>query len=453
MIFNPHKLMPLVSLVFLFVFFACETSGMKTIDISERVKFCFNRTDPKFDKLQSFLKAADAITYSISGLKASDKSALCSVIVTNNDMKDGFEINTSGDVLRIFISADLSGWEKNYKTQSAVISAMLLGRFGIKPDVNYERVPAWMPAGVISKIETRRNPSRLTVALVYQGVRGLVSGGAYPDLWCILNNPLEYRDGPAFTLYSEICAIIIDSIARNPKRRDIFLAMLKSSIGGEKPDNSFKIAINDYIIKSGFDMSTLPLEQLTAERRVEIWFGTVVRNTSLTIFFPGSSDYVEKRMDELITFKYIPAAAAGSDRPSKSELSSCEIYELGKKWNEIENPERIANIYGRYFSELSNQSPPLLQNEVNKIFDLFSRLKDNDKDTFERDLKDAVTKLREKTVKLRLIEDYMRESEGKFIPLVKMYAAELKYLEESGAFTGQFCPSLNSILDKEERRF
>jgi hypothetical protein len=445
--------MPLVSLVFLFVFSACETSGMKTIDISERVKFCFNRTDPKFDKLQSFLKAADAITYSISGLKASDKSALCSVIVTNNELKDGFEINTSGDVLRIFISDDLSGWEKNYKTQAAVISAMLLGRFGIKPDLNYERVPAWMHAGVISRIETRRNPSRLTVALVYQGVRGLISGGAYPDLWCILNNPLEYRDGPAFTLYSEICAIIIDSIARNPKRRDIFLAMLKSSIGGEKPDNSFKIAISDYIIKSGFDVSTLPLDQLTAERRGEIWFGTVVRNTSLTIFFPGSSDYVEKRLDELITFKYIPAAAAGSDRPSKSELRSCEIYELGKKWNEMENPERIANIYGRYFSELSNQSSPLVQNEVNKIFDLFNRLKDNDKDTFERDLKDAVTKLREKTVKLRLIEDYLRESEGKFIPLVKMYAAELKYLEESGAFIGQFCPSLNSILDKEERHF
>lgn len=426
---------------------------MKIIDISERVKFCFNRPDPRFDKLQSFLKAADSVTYSMSGLKSSDKTALCSVIITNNDMKDGFEINTSGDVLRIFLSDDLSGWEKNYKTHSAAISAMLLSRFGIKPDLNYGKVPAWMTAGIISKIDMRRNPSMLSGVTVYPGMRGLASGGVQPDLWCVLNNPLEYRDGPSFTLYSEICAIIIDSIARIPKNREVFSAILKSAIAGGKTDTAFKIAINDYIMKSGFDFSTLPVDQITPEKRVGIWFETSVRNSSVNIFFPGSSDFVEKRLNELKTLSYTAIAAAGKEKASNPEIKTCEMYELGKKWNEIENPERIANIYGRYFSELSNQAPAQIKNEVIKIVEIFSRLKDNDRETFERDLKEAENKLRAKITVLRQTEDYIRDSEAKFSPFGKRYSAELKYLEETGTFTGQFFPYLNSILDKEEKNF
>ena len=398
---------------------------MRITDISERVKFCFSRPDPRFDKLQSFLKAADSVTYSMSGLKASDKTALCSVILTNNEMKDGFEINTSGDVLRIFLSDDLSGWEKNYKTHSAVISAMLLSRFGIKPDADYGRVPAWMTAGILSKIEMRRTPAMLSGVLVYPGMRGLASGGVQPDLSCVMNNPLEYGDGPAFTLYSETCAIIIDAATRIPKSRDVFMAILKSAIAGEKPDPAFKTAINDYIIKSGLDLATIPVNQISPGKRAEIWFGTAIRNSSVNIFFPGSSDFVEKRLYELKTLNYTVVAATGKDKPSKPEVKSCEICELGKKWNEIENPENVANIYLRYFSELSNQSPSLIQNDVNKITELFSNLKDRDKEAFESDFKGAETILRERIVKLRQVEDYIRESEAKFVPFGKRYSAEL----------------------------
>lgn len=450
---KPQKFILLISAAILFLFSASEACGMRITDISERVKFCFNRPDPRFDKLQSFLKAADSVTYSMSGLRSADKAALCSVIVTGNDMKDGFEINTGGEVLRIFLSDDLSGWEKNYKTRSAVISAMLLGRFGIRPDANYGRVPSWLTAGVLSKIEMRRNPAMLPGVILYPGVKGLVSGGVQPDLWCIMNNPLEYRDGPSFTLYSETCAIIIDSMARIPKSRDVFMAILKSAVDGEKPDTAFKTAINDYIMKGGFDFSTLPVDRISPEKRVETWFETAIRNSSVGIFFPGSSDFVEKRLDELKTLNYTATAETGKDKPSKSEVRSCETHELGKKWGEIENPEKVANIYRRYFGDLSNQSPPLIQNDVNKIAELFGRLRDSDREDFERDLKDAEAILREKIGKLRQVEDYIRASEARFVPFGKRYSAELKYLDETGTFIGQFCPSLNSILDKEDKIF
>ena len=452
--------MLLISTALLFLLSADEVSGMRIIDVGERVKFCFSRPDPKFDKLQSFLKAADSVTYSMSRLKAADKTTLCSVIVTNNDMKDGFEINTSGDVLRIFLSDDLSGWEKNYKAHSAVISAMLLGRFGIKPDANYGKVPAWMAAGILSKIEMRRNPAMLSGVTVYPGMRGLVSGDVQPDLWCVMNNPLEYGDGPSFTLYSEACAIIIDSLTRIPNSRDVFMAILKSAIAGEKPDTAFKTAINDYIMKSGFVFSTLPVDRISPEKRAEIWFGTAIRNSSVNIFFPGSSDFVEKRLDELKTFNCMSAVATGKDKMVKSEpdrqtaeVRTCEIHELGVKWNEIENPERIANIYRGYFSDLSNQSPSLIQNDVNKIAELFGNLNDGDKETFARDFNAAEKVLRKKIVTLRQVEDYVRKSEIKFVPFGKRSSAELKYIEETGTFTEQFCPSLNSILDKEEQNF
>jgi hypothetical protein len=90
---------------------------------------------------------------------------------------------------------------------------------------------------------------------------------------------------------------------------------------------------------------------------------------------------------------------------------------------------------------------------VNKIIELFSRVRDNGRDTFERDFKNAETALRAKIAELRRIEDYMRESEAKFVPFGKRYSAELKYLESSGTFIGQFCPTLNSIMDREEKNF
>ena len=451
--------MPLLSAAILFLFSAAEASAMRMMDISDRVKLCFSRTDPGFDRLQSFLKAADSVTYSISG-KAADKASRCSVIVTNTDMKDGFEINTGGDMLRIFLSDDLSRWEKNYTAHSAVISAMLLGRFGIIPDTNYDKVPAWMTAGILLKIEMRRNPAMLPGVLVYPGMRGLASGGVRPDLWCIMNNPLEYRDGPSFTLYSETCAVIIDSIAKIPKSRDVFMAILKSAVDGKKPDAAFKTAIDDYITRSGYVFSTLPVEQISQEKRAEIWFGTAIRNSSVSIFFPGSSAFVEKRMDELKTFNCTVATAPAKDKPDKpepnsrtAEIRSYKIHELGEKWDEIENPERIANIYRGYFIDLSNQSPPLIQNDLNKMAELFNNLKDKDREAFADDFKKAEANLREKIVRLRQAEDYIGKSESKFVPFGKRYSAELKYIEETGTFTGLFCPSLNSILDKEEKNF
>jgi hypothetical protein len=450
--------MLLISATALFFFPAGEASGMKITDIGDRVKFCFSRPDPGFDKLQSFLKAADSVTYSMSGLRASDKTAMCSVIVTNDEMKDGFEIKTNGDMLRIFLPADLSGWEKNYKTHSAIISAMLLVRFGIRPDANYRMVPDWITAGVISKIEMRRNPAMLSGVLFYPGMQGLVSAGVQPDLWCIINNPLEYGDGPSFTLYSETGAVIIDSIARIPKGRDVFMAILKSATNGEKPDTAFKTAINDYITKSGFDFSTVQVDNASPEKKAEIWFGITVRNSSVNIFFPGSADFVEKRLDELKTLNYRVAVPAEKEKPEQqnsgtAEIRSCEIRELGAKWNEIENPEKIANFCVRYFSDLSNQSPSLIQNDMNRMSNLFSNMKDGDKETFERDFKDAEANLRKAILKLRQLEDYIRESETNFVPFWKRYSSELKYIEETGTFTEQFCPSLNSILDKEEKNF
>ena len=330
---------------------------------------------------------------------------------------------------------------------------MLLGKFGINPDKNCGKVPNWINAGILSKIGMRRNPAMLSGVLVYPGMRGLVSGDVQPDLWCIMNNPLEYRDGPSFTLYSETCAIIIDSLTRIQKSRNIFAAILKSAIDGEKPDTAFKTAINDYIIKSGFVFSTLPPDQIPPEKKAEIWFGTAIRNSSVNIFFPGSSDFVEKRLDELKTISYTAVTATENDKPSKTEVRSCEINELGKKWVEIENPEIIANIYGRYFSDLANQSPSLIQNDVNKIVELLVRLKDGDKDAFESDYRNAETVLRRKIENLRQVEDYIGECENKFVPYGKKYSAELKYLEETETFTKLFCPSLDSILDKEEKNF
>ena len=451
--FKPQNLTLFISLAAIFLFSAGEAFGMRVIDIGERVKFCFSRPDPVFDRLQGFLKAADAVTCSISGLKTSDKTAMCSVIVTSNEMKEGFEINSSGDVLRIFLSDDISGWDKNYKTQSAVISAMLLSRFGIKPDSNYGKVPAWMTAGILSKIEMRRNPAMLSGVLVYPGMRGLIAAGVQPDLSCVLNNPLEYRDGPAFTLYSETCAIIIDAIARIPKGRDVFMAMLKSAIDGEKPDKAFKTAINDYIIRSGLDLSTLPVDRISPDKRADIWFGMAIRNSSVNIFFPGSADFVEKRINELKTVNYAVAIAAGKDKAPNPEIGTCDISELGKKWNEIENPENVANICLKYFSDLSNQSPSMIQTEVSRMAEMLGNLKNSAKEAFESDFKGAEKKLREKLARLRQVEDYIGECETKFVPFRKRYFAELKYLEDSGTFTGQFCPSLNSMLDKEEKSF
>ncbi|MCX6984101.1 MAG: hypothetical protein NT118_05020 [Lentisphaerae bacterium] len=432
-ILTPRKSMPLLSAAVLFLFSAAEASAMRVTDISERVKFCFSRTDPGLDRLQSFLKAADSVTYSISGLKTADKASRCSVIVTNTDMKDGFEINTGGDMLRIFLSDDLSRWEKNY---------------------------TWMTAGMLSKIEMRRTPAMLPGVLFYPGTRGLASGGVRPDLWFIMNNPLEYGDGPSFTLYSETCAVIIDSITKIPKSRDVFMAMLKSAVEDKKPDVAFKTAIDDYIMRSGFVFSTLPVEQISQEKRTEIWFATAIRNSSASIFFPGSSDFVEKRMDELKTFDCMAAAAPAKDNPDKpepdsrtTEIRSYKIHELGMKWDEIENSERIANIYRGYFIELSNQSSPVIRNDLNKMAELFNNLKDKDREAFADDFKKAETNLREKIVRLRQIEDYIRESETRFVPFGKRYSAELKYIEETGTFTGLFCPSLNSILDKEEKNF
>jgi hypothetical protein len=445
--------MPLLSAAILFLFAAADASGMRIIDISDHMKLCFTRTESKLDKIQSFIKAADHITYSLSGLKSSEKNTICSVIITKTKMDEGFEINTSGNVLRIFLSDDFSGWEKNYKTHSAIVSALLLNRFGIRPDSNYDKVPAWINAGILSKIEMRRNPAMLSGVTVYPGTRGLLSGDSQPDLWCVLNNPLVYGDGPSYTLYSEACAIIIESLARVTGSRDVFMSILKSAIDGEKPDQAFKTAINDYIMKSGFDYSTLPVDQIPPKERCELWFETAVRNSSVNIFFPGSSDFLEKRLEVLNTLNYMVASEPGKEKPSKPQIRSCKIYELGKKWNEIENPERIANIYARYFSDLSNQSPYLIQNDVNKIVELFSRVKDNDKEAFENDYRTAETILRAKIVKLRQLEDYIRECEIKFIPFGKRYSTDLDYLEKTGSFTGQFCPSLDSILDKEEKNF
>ena len=436
-------------------FISHEVSAIKTVEISDRMKFFPPRMDVRYEKLQVFLKAADGITYSLASMKAADKAMQCSVMISQYDLEGGFEVSSAGDILRIVISEDSVEIEKKPALQSAIISSLLLNRFGMKPDMGYSKLPGWMVAGIIYKIERRRRSSFFLPGLVtYPGVRALCISGSEPDLWNIVNCPLRPGDGPSYGLYAETCSLLIDLIMKFPGNgKDLFAAMLKSALNNEKQDDALRAALSENINKTGMDFLISP-ENEDSAGKAGAWFKMAARNSSVSIFYPGTSDFAARRLEAIETVGYT-VNDADEKLPLKKKKDgndisrTCRISEIGKKWPEIRNPDKLVIRCQRNFSDLSNQLPAPFQDEMNSFMAAVKNLKDGGREGFEDEYAKLRKKFEDETARLRELEKFIDEGERKHIPFAARHASELKYLEEAGGFTRSFWPALEVELEKD----
>ncbi len=444
----------------------------RMVNISDRVKLYTPRLDQKYERLQLFLRAADGAVSSVSAPKSGEKGIPCSVIVSGNDLKEGFEISSAAGETRIFLTEDSATLEKDPKIQEMIISSMLLCRFGISPEGgSYAKVPAWMTAALINKIDRRKNNSLLLGVVTYCGVRALCISGNPPDLWRTVNFPLEPGDGPSYKLYSEACALLMDAIAKFPGNgRELFSSLLKYAMDDVKDASALKGVLEASIRKSGADIFIVP-ENGDGDMASD-WFRMAARNSSISMFYPGTSDYAARRLGEIekMECELAPSEArpapegekkAAAEIPArpredgnvKKEVSrTFKIEELGEKWQEIKSPEKTVISLQRRFSDLSNQLPSSLQDKVNGILVALKRLKDGRRDSFAGEYKDARTKFVEEVSRLKELEEYIRESERKFVPFGQAYSPELGFMDEAGSFAGRFWPDLDVELAREENR-
>ncbi len=451
----------LVKLLFpaMFLSIACllpmELSAARMITISDRVKFYPPRIDPKYEKLQSFLKAADGAISSASSFKAGEKGLACSVIISGTDLKNGFEVNTVGNETRIFLAEDAAEIDRKPGIQSMIVSSLLLCRFGMKPDNGFAKVPEWMGAALLYKTEKRKNTSILQGIVTYQGVRALCISGSAPDLWNLINCPLEAGDGPSFRLYAEACLLMMDAISRFPGGgRDAFTSLLKSALDDEKAESSLRNVLHAAIKKSGVDYF-LSSEKENGRGLVENWYGTVVRNSSVSIFYPGTSGYALRRIEELeeVGFEQVPVDAKSANPKPEEEGDvprTFKLVDFGTKWQEIKNPEKTVMDLQRKFSDLSNQLPPSFQDKINGFITLLKKLKDGRRDDFADEYRKLRQKFEAEMARLGEIEKFLDEGERKFIPFGTRCSFELEYLESAGGFAARFWPELEAELEKEE---
>ncbi|HBC87094.1 MAG TPA: hypothetical protein DCZ94_09085 [Lentisphaeria bacterium] len=425
-------------------------SAYKTVELSDRMKFSCPRFDSNYKKIQDFLKAADHVMQNFPGFKAAEKNVLCSVSMTNADLKDGYEISVRGGALVIMLAdPDIGEFDRNFKVQSAVISSLLLCRFGISPEKNIAKVPGWMVAGFLYRSERKNSSISMPGIITYPAARMLCISMSEPDLWRLLDNPLDFSDGPSYRLYSENCAMLVEALTHLPgDGKDVFTALLKSAVADEKPSDSFRHAVGPVVKKAGFDFPA-SFDIGEAGKLVEEWYKTFVRNSSVNIFYPGTSGFAVGRLEKIEMISY---EAVKSGKEEKTEWKNCGITELGGKWLEMTNPEKAVTCRQRCLSDLSNQLPSMFQKEMNGLIIALKNLKDGGKEDFAAEYGKARKGFLERAFFLKEIEDYLSEGEGKHVSFGTRYSVELKYLEENGDFAGRFWPSLADELEKQQKK-
>ncbi|HCE45555.1 MAG TPA: hypothetical protein DET40_18600 [Lentisphaeria bacterium] len=448
---RPARPSLLLALLLALSFISSDVSAVRTVEISDRMKFYPPRLDQRYEKLQVFLKAADGITYSIASLKPADRTMPCSVVISQDDIKGGFEISSTGDTLSIMIAEDSAAIERKPELQSAIISSLLLGRFGMKPG-GYAKLPGWMVAAILYKIERRRSSLFLQGVVTYPGVRALCISGSDPDLWNIVNCPLKPGDGPSYRLYAETCSLLMEAIMKFPGNgKEMFITLLKSALNDEKQDDALRDVLSENIKRGGMDFLFSP-ENETPVDKAGAWFRMAARNGSVSIFYPGTSDFAVNRLEAIETLGYTvndtEDKLPSRKKDGKDLIRTCRIGEIGRKWPEIRNPDKLVIRCQKNFSDLSNQLPSLFQDEMNSFIVALKKLKDGEREGFE----DAYARLRKNFEKevasLRELENFIDEGEKSFIPFATRHASELRYLEETGSFTGTFWSALDAEMDK-----
>jgi len=428
--------------------------ALKTVEIGDRMKFSYPRIDQRYEKIQDFLKAVDHMIQNLPGFKALEKTVICYVVIAGTDIKDGYEISEKGGVLRIMLADDPESFVNNYKVQSAVLSTLLLCRYGINPTGNIGKVPGWMVSGFLCRAESRRISPFMPGLITYPATRALSIAMSEPDLHSILENPLDYSDGPAYQLYSEICAVLVEALTRFPGGgREVITSMLKASMADGNPYDSFRNSTAQILKKVRGDFPASP-EIEDSDKLFEVWSKTIMRNGSVNIFFPGDSKFAIRRLESIedVSYELIQPPAKDNDEKTKVEWRRCRMGELGNKWQEISNPEKTVLRLIRCMGEFSNQVPQMLQKDVNKLIISLKDLKEGDRDDFAGDYGKARKKFMENASALRQIEDYIAAGEKEFVPFGTRYSVELKYLDDAGSFAGRFWPSLESELERQQKK-
>lgn len=401
-----------------------------------------------------FIELHNAASY-LTRNKTTYKDSHCSVIFLDKKIKNNLEILSVDNNLKIYLPEDPSLWEKNLKTHSSIISALLLQKYGIKPDNLYMKVPDWITSALLRRVRRQMDKSKIPGIPAYPGIHAMMTENFELNPWIFIKHPLKYEDNHAYELYSEGCELLLESILRISGGKNAVQTIVKLAVDGISPEAAFKTSIKKLLEKHDADSflsvpSDISEKADSSDLKIELWFKSSAQNLSVNLFNPAPGKFTEKMLIRMQKISY--REKAEGDKHNRQEYC-CDIEDFPEKSDKIEDPILIVSRHQKCLTELLYQSSMILHPSMGNICGALSYLKTGEKRKFRSKYTKAKSEFHDAFGRLTEIESFLAAQEQAFIPPSYRYSEQLKILEESRKPSEALWPDLHKYLDGEEKLY
>jgi hypothetical protein len=378
----------------------------------------------------------------------------CTIALTRLKLRGGMEmLGFSDGRLQVYLPEAAEGWQNDRRRVSNLLGALLLHRLGQPVVTTYKRMPNWLTAGLLNMLQARLNDVRLPGIIQYPGLQGMVEAGTEYPLESLLASPLEPEDGVAYALQMEAGEALLLGILRLPAGRDLLNALIVAGTAdGKLPDQAFADILDPVIFRTVETPEGMSPDDARQGRR-QLWYAGLVRQMALNPFYPASATLTEVRFRDIMAVSYRRLSAGAKDAAGevdKGQLQACLFEEMGERWAEMDQPEKVLARQKRAIAQLHFMASELVRPALEDLLSACRSLEAGDHRGFGRQVQDARRDFYERLARLGGIERRLRDVEASLLPPGQRYAAELKVVREADVRRRHLWPALYDRLDREE---
>lgn len=416
----------------------------------------FERFDKKYYETLQYLKFADRVISSYLNSSGIKKKYTCQLFILDADVKGDVNIIESADTVNIYLNRDFRTAKNKFHIICKMINAMLLAKTGFRPTDVEESLPAWIIVGIYGRLELRFSSHSILPVSYFPGLKALCQADKLPDLRMAVSTPLSpEKDGTAYLLYEELCRFTLLEIKRLSSRSDnpiadlIFLSARKRYSISEVFDSTVIRGIaKDYDKMHRRTDKEYDPRSMNDGQKVQAWFKKIAEKRLINVSSPLPTRFFEERFQRFREFTYFYKV-----KGEKPEKMTRDISKLNEIYDKYEMSIGFKEMIRRKLNELDAlilTCQPLSRKVVEKIRKVLNQFDDVSSVVIRVRLKKALAELKQSLAKQQKIEDYLREVEYTTVTPGKLYRNELI---ENKRLNKNFCPAINSYLDKIEKTF
>lgn len=422
---------------------AAASMHAAALKVTSNTEFIFEKYGNAYFKLKKYLRTADSLTSMF--IKSSNSKLIPRLIIIDGlKMKGDISIIPVGSSISIYINSDFAAWQDSEQVNKYLISYLLLTKCGIKPEDDKSPIPDWILTGIWAELKYKTSERTFSPTNYYPGLMALTHAGDVPDVYHIINMPLDTSDGMAYELYEEACRfLLLESfqLSRGKENAIVDIVILAAS-GKYSKDEMFNSTIGRLAAQR---FTSGPNASLLETEKTKLWFDNIAKRKFINYFFPLDAEAVEAEIKQISPMT-CEVKVSGSDY----KKITLDFAQLPDYWIKIKDRQNLKSKLLNDLHTLQAKAPPLLVQPLSELIKAVSNLGERTSNLEKDDIKRALDLYYATNARQAEIEKLLENTEYQYRSVKEVYLNEYKVINQEKEAPW---PALETYLDSVEKKY